>query len=183
MKKSKIVTIIIVAIVVVSIATVSVITFNALQNNSKPPTVWDKVESDYVDSYQPTEKDSMRIEIATELRKKKDKIYQEMVDSGKDKKTAYNEASEQVLLERISEIADILKKYNKVDSGFEFRGIDDNVTGMRAACELLNSSENLTVREIVILEMYLEEGYYTLRELGGHDDLMNNIKNTVTLPY
>ena len=164
------------AAVAITISVAAVIATTAHRNNSGPPTYEEKIASDYVDDYIPTEKDKVRSEYRTELNNKLDKLHQE---NG----LSYGEASEQVLLERISEIADILKKYNKVDSGFVFRGIDDNVTGIRAACELLNSSESLTVRETVVLEDYLEDGYFTLRELGGHDDLMDCIKDTVHVRY
>lgn len=176
MKKSRSIAVLSAAAVAITIAVAAVIATTAHRNNSGPPAYEEKIASDYVDDYIPTEKDKMRTEYRTELNNKLDKLHQE---NG----LSYDEASEQVLLERISEIADILKKYNKVDSDFVFRGIDDNVTGIRAACELLNSSESLTVRETVVLEDYLEDGYFTLREIGGHDDLMNWIRNTVAVRY
>ena len=181
-KKSKAVAVICIAAAIAVISTV-VVCVSAKRSVNGPPTEQEKLASDYVDDYVPTEKDKMRSEYKTELHNRLDKIRQEMLDGGKDKKTAYNEASEQVLLEQIGEIADILKKYNKVNSDFKFRGIDDNVTGIRAACELLNSSESLTVRETVVLEIYIEDGYFTLRELGGYDDLMNWIRDTVRVRY
>ena len=174
-KKSRIIAILIAAAVAVSISVVTVITIRAQRTSGGPPTYEEKIASDYVDDYVPTEKDKVRSEYRSEWNHKFDELHEKGI--------SYDEASEQLLLERISEIEDILKKYNKVNSDFTFRGIDDNVTGIRAACELLNSSESLTVRETVVLEIYIEDGYFTLRELGGYDDLMNWIKDTVTVRY
>lgn len=183
MKKTNKIVIISVTAVIAAAATVGVIAMTAQNNKSGPPTVWDKTASDYVDSYVPTEKDTIRSSITKERSEKKDKIYQQLLADGKDTKDAAFEADEQILVEQFKEVADVLKKHNKLDSDFAFKSVDDNVTGMKAACELLNHSENISAKDTVILEMYLEENYYVLRDVEGLQELMKEIEKTVNLPF
>lgn len=183
MKKSKLFVLVSGITIVTTIAVVSVtaITANFNTNNSPTPNVY--TNSSPEESSAPTEKDMIRREIKNEFNKKKDKIRKEMIANGKDSKDATFDADEQVLIEQVNEVADILKKYNILDKQFTFQNIDDNITGMKAACNLLNSSENITIRERAMIELYLEDNYYVLSELEGHKDLMKEIESTVNLPF
>ncbi len=88
-----------------------------------------------------------------------------------------------MLVEQINEVGNIHKKYNRLDKDFTFSNVDDNITGMKTACDILNSAEKITAKETVILEMYLEENYYILPDIEGQQELMKEIENTVKLPF
>lgn len=179
MKITKTTGVIAIAAVVTAVAVTVTIAITAHRQNSTPPTVWDKAASDYSDSYVPTEKDTIRTEIQKERSEKKAELYQQMTADGKDTQEAAFDADEQMLIEQVNEVGSILKKYNRLDKNFSFHSVDDNVKGMKAACDLLKSSEGLSAREAVVLEMYLEENYPVLRDLEGQQDLMKEIESVL----
>lgn len=175
MKKSKIAFAIIAAAVIVTVSTIVCVT--AKRDVSGPPSYEDELASDFVNSYVPTEKDYIRTEINDEIHNKKDKLRQEMIANGKDAKIARVDADEQVEYERATEAVDILKKYNKLNNYFTLN-YNNIKTVMWAACELINSSDDINVRDQVFLEMFLI--YF---EHYGDEDLVKEIDNTVPPGY
>ena len=160
MKKSKIaVTIAIAALAVATVAVGVTAISNGFNSNNAPTDKPNNfTASTPIESPAPTENDTIRNEIKKERSEKKQKLYEEMISNGKNEKDAMFDAEVQISLESANEAADILKEYNKLDSDFTFASIDDNVKAIKTTCELLNSSDAVTSRESVILEMYLEEG-------------------------
>ena len=176
MKKSRIAFVIIAAAVIAAVSTI--ISVTAKRSISGPPGIEDELVSGYVNSYVPTEKDYIRTDIYNELNDRKAKLRQEMIANGKDAKEAYWDAESQAESEMIIESVDILKKYNKLNNDFTLNSVNNINTVMWAACELINSSGDITIRDEVFLEMFL---IYNASYVD--EDLRKEIDNTVPHGY
>lgn len=192
-KKSKIAIIIGIAVTVTVIATVGVVSITAHRNNSGSPTIWDEAVSGYTKSDVRTEKETIRTEIKAHYRKRLDEIMSELKAKGQNEEIMFD-AEGQVAYEKADAAADVLKKHHKIDQTFSFESVDHGAEHInearnlliecaKAACEVLNHPDSITVREEVILEMFLEEGYYAIKEYGGQEDLLKEIEKTVNLPF
>ncbi len=176
MKKSRI-AFVIIAAAVIAVGS-AIISVTAKRSVSGPPSFEDELVSGYVNSYVPTEKDYIRTDIYDELNDRKAKLRQEMIANGKDAKEAYWDAESQAESEMIIEAVDILKKYNKLNNDFTLNSVNNINTVMWAACELINSSGDITIRDEVFLEMFL---IYNASYVD--EDLRKEIDKTVPQGY
>ena len=131
----------------------------------------------------PEDKETIRAEIKKELSDKRAQLCSEMMTDGKEHESITRDAEEQVGIWQINEAAAIAKKYKMLDDDFTFADIIENAECMRAAVDLLNSSESITLRERVFLEIYLEDNYSALEWVEGAEKLAQDIENTVQIPY
>lgn len=177
MRKKSRVAFVIIAVAVIAAAG-TIISVTAKRSISGPPSLEDELVSGYDNSYVPTEKDYIRTEIYDDLNNRKDKLRQEMTANGKDAKEAYWDADNQVEYERAMEAVDILKKYNKLSNDFTLNGENNINKVMWTACELINSSGDINIRDQVFLEMFLIANYSYADE-----DLRKEIDNTVPHGY
>lgn len=176
MKKSRI-AFVIIAAAVIAVGS-AIISVTAKRSVSGPPSFEEELVSGYVNSYVPTEKDYIRTDIYDELNDRKAKLRQEMIANGKDAKEAYWDTESQAEFEMIIEAVDILKKYNKLNNDFTLNSVNNINTVMWAACELINSSGDITIRDEVFLEMFLIYNAYYVDE-----DLRKEINKTVPQGY
>ncbi len=187
MKKSILAVIIGTAGVLAATAAISVVAISANNNKNNDTTEASGAEiseiSSAIELALPEDKEAIRSEIISEYSEKQDKLRQQMIADGKDARNAAFDADVQMEVEQANEAADILKKHNRLDNNFTFEGINDNLVCLKAACDLLNSSENITVRDRVVVEMFLERGYRALEWHEGTEDLAKEIANTISLPY
>ena len=141
----------------------------------------------------PTEKDTIRSELNAHYRTRLDEIMSELKAKGQTEEIMFD-AEGKVAYEKAVAASDVLKKHNRLDKEFSFENVDAGVENIdtardmliecaKAACELLHHPDSITLREEVILEMFLEEGYYSIREYGGQEDLLKEIEKTVNLPF
>lgn len=196
MKKSVIAAVISIAAVLAVGATISVTAISANLNKGTSSDSMNENVSGQSVSYDKTEKETIREELKAHYNKRLDEIAAELKAKGQEKGIMFD-AEIQIDYEKANEAANVLKKYNKLDKDFTFIRVDsidgntENINAgrqamvdcMRAACELLNNSGIITAREEVVLEMYLESGYYALKEYGGQEDLMKQIEKLVDLPF
>lgn len=182
MKKSVIAAVISIAAVLAVGSAISVTAISAQINKSTSSDSMNENVSGQSVSYDKTEKEAIREELKAHYNKRMDEIAAELNAKGQVSEVMFD-ANNQVVIEQANEAADILKKYNKLDTNFTLENIDDNVECMRAACDLLNNSGIITAREEVVLELYLEENYFVLSELEGQEDLMKQIEKLVDLPF
>ena len=176
MKKSRIAFVIIAAAIIAAVS--AIISVTAKRSVSGPPSFEEELVSGYVNSYVPTEKDYIRTDIYDKLNDRKAKLRQEMIANGKDAKEAYWNAESQAESEMIIESVDILKKYNKLNNDFTLNSVNNINTVMWAACELINSAGDITIRDEVFLEMFLIYNSSYVDE-----DLRKEIDNTVPQGY
>ena len=176
MKKSRIAFVIIAAAIIAAVS--AIISVTAKRSVSGPPSFEEELVSGYVNSYVPTEKDYIRTDIYDKLNDRKAKLRQEMIANGKDAKEAYWDAESQAESEMIIESVDILKKYNKLNNDFTLNSVNNINTVMWAACELINSAGDITIRDEVFLEMFLIYNSSYVDE-----DLRKEIDNTVPHGY
>lgn len=178
-KKSKVAAVICIAAVIAIISTV-VVCVTAKRSVNGPPSVEDELVSGYVNSYVPTEKDYIRTDIHDEINKRKEKLCQEMIANGKDSKEAYYDSDSQIEYERALESVDILKKYNKLNNEFTLINGHSLSTVAWAACDLINSSGDMNIRDKVFLEMFL---IYNYEYFGADEGLREEIDQTVPQGY
>ena len=179
MKKSKAIAVICVAAAIAVISAI-VICVSAKRSVNGPPSMEDELVSGYVNSYVPTEKDYIRTDIHDEINKRKEKLCQEMIANGKDSKEAYYDSDSQIEYERALESVDILKKYNKLNNEFTLINGHSLSTVAWAACDLINSSADMNIRDKVFLEMFL---IYNYEHVLADESLREEIDNTVPQGY
>lgn len=119
----------------------------------------------------------MRNEVKQEKSSRQNQLRQEMIAEGRNSGDANFDAKVEVEAEQLAEAAEILKKHGRLSNDFTFTGFDSNVQCMKAACELLKSSEKPDVRDQVKLELVLERGLLALMNRNEQPELAQEIRD------